>query len=108
MFHVTTFTHQILRAQTQNNCSYTPTALVGLALLKLILSQSHSFRHTALSRTPPDEGSAPHSDLYLTTRNNRNSQTTMSPAGFELAVPTIHQPHTLALDSSAVGIGREL
>jgi hypothetical protein len=34
------------------------------------------------------------------------TQTSMPPAGFELAIPVTDRPQALALDSSATGIGR--
>jgi hypothetical protein len=37
------------------------------------------FRHTALGRTPLDEWPARRRDLYLTTHNTRNRQTSMPP-----------------------------
>jgi len=43
-------------------------------------------RRTAVSRTPLDEWSARHRDIYLTTHNTHNKQTSMPPVGFE---PTI-------------------
>jgi len=41
-----------------------------------------SLRHTTLGRTPLDEWPARRSDLYLTTHNTHNRQTSMSLAGF--------------------------
>jgi hypothetical protein len=40
------------------------------------------FRHTTVGRTPLDEGPARRRDLYLTTHNTHNRQTSMPPAGF--------------------------
>jgi hypothetical protein len=40
-------------------------------------SRSHSFRHTAVGRTPLDEWSAPRRNLYLTTHNTYEGQTSM-------------------------------
>jgi hypothetical protein len=42
--------------------------------------------YTTLGRTPLDEWSARRRDLYLTTQNTHNRQTSMSPAGFETAL----------------------
>jgi hypothetical protein len=42
----------------------------------------HTFRHTKLGRTPLDEGPARRRDLYLTTHNTHNRQTSMSPVEF--------------------------
>ena len=55
----------------------------------------HTHTHT-VSRTPPDEWSARRKDLYLTTHNTHNRQTSMAPAGFELAVPASERPQTHA------------
>ena len=46
----------------------------------------HTQRLTTVGRTPLDEGSARRRDLYLTTHNTHNKQTSMPPVGFE---PTI-------------------
>ena len=45
-----------------------------------------------------DEGSVFRRDLYLTTRNIHNKQTSMSPAGFEPAIPSREQPQSQTLD----------
>jgi hypothetical protein len=72
--------------------------LVVQGLLIIEASRLHS-------DTPLDEWSARLRDLYLTTHNTYKRQTSMLPAGFELAIPACHQPQTRALDSSATGIG---
>jgi len=41
-----------------------------------------TLRHTILGRTPLDALSARRRDLYLTTSNTHNRQTSMPPAGF--------------------------
>jgi hypothetical protein len=46
-----------------------------------------TFRHTTLSRTPLDERSARHRDLYLTTHNIHKRETAMRPATFEPLIP---------------------
>ena len=56
-----------------------------------------TFRHTTLGKTPLDELSARRRDLYLTKHNTHKRQTSMSPAGFEPAIPTSKQPHVHAL-----------
>jgi len=55
--------------------------VVDIGLLTVEVSTSHS--HTTLDRTPLDEGSDRRRDLYLTTHNTHNRQTSMPPAGFE-------------------------
>ena len=65
----------------------------------------HTQGHTTVGRTPLDERSARRRDLYLTTHNNYNRQTSMPAAGFEPAIPAGDRPQTLTLDRSATGIG---
>jgi hypothetical protein len=43
----------------------------------------HTRRRTTVGRTPLDERSAHRRDLYLTTHNTHNRQTSMPPVGFE-------------------------
>jgi hypothetical protein len=64
-----------------------------------------TLRHTTLSKTPLDEWSARHRDLYLTTHNTHNRQTSMPPVGFEPTIPVSERPKTHALDRTATGIG---
>jgi len=47
-----------------------------------------TLRHTTLGRDPLDEASACRRDLYLTTHNTHNRQASITPAGFEPAIPT--------------------
>jgi hypothetical protein len=63
------------------------------------------FRHTTVGRTPLEEGPARSRDLYLTTHNTHNRQTSMPPAGFEPAIPASERPQTHAVVSAATGIG---
>jgi len=68
--------------------SHDSTALVGLGLLFVEVSRSHSMTHThTLGRTPPYESSTSRRDFYLTTFNTHNRQTSIPPAGFEPSVP---------------------
>jgi hypothetical protein len=46
-----------------------------------------TLRHTTVGRTPLDEWSARRTDLYLTTHNTHNRQTSMPPVGFFFACP---------------------
>jgi hypothetical protein len=64
-----------------------------------------TFRHTTLRRTPLDEWSARRRDLYLTTHNTHNKQTSMPPVGFEPAIPASERPPTYTLDRAATGMG---
>ena len=63
-----------------------------------------TLRHATLGRTSLDEWSARRRDLYLTTHNSHNRQASMSPAGFEPAIPARERPQTQALDRAATGI----
>ena len=72
------------------------TAPVSQGLLIIENSRSHS--GTALSRTFLDEWSARHRNLYLTTHNTHNRQTSIPPAVFEPAIPANKRPQTHSLD----------
>ena len=61
--------------------------------------------HITVSRTPLDEWSARRRDLYLTTHNTHNRQTSMPPVGFEPTTSAGERPQTYALDRSATGTG---
>jgi hypothetical protein len=52
----------------------------------LLRFPDHTQLHTAVCRTPLDEGSARRRDLYLTARNIHNRQTSIPPAEFEPAI----------------------
>jgi hypothetical protein len=64
-----------------------------------------TLRHTTLGRTPLDEWSARRTDLYLTTHNTHNRQTSMPPAGIKPTIPASERPQTHASDRVATGIG---
>jgi hypothetical protein len=49
----------------------------------------------------------PDAELYLTTHNTYQRQTSMSPAEFEPAIPASEQPQTDSLDRAATGISEE-
>jgi hypothetical protein len=61
---------------------------------------------TTLGRTPLEEWSALRKDLYLTTHNTHNRQTSMLTEGFEPTIPVSERLQTHALDCAATGIGR--
>jgi len=44
-------------------------------------------------------------DVYLTTHNNHNRQTAMTPVGFEPAIPASKQMQSQALGCATTGIG---
>jgi hypothetical protein len=63
----------------------------------------HTQQCTTFSRTPLDEWSARHIDLYLTTHNTHNRQTSMPPVGFETVISGGERPQTYALDLRLLG-----
>jgi hypothetical protein len=78
--------------------------LVGQGILINDVSWSHSFRHTTLGRLPLDEWSARHRDLFLTTHNTHQTQTSRPLVGFKPTIPANEQPQTHTLDCTATGI----
>jgi len=62
-------------------------------------------RRTTVCRTPLDEWSARRRDLYLTTHNTHNRQTSMTPVGFEPTISAGELPQTYDLDRAATGTG---
>jgi hypothetical protein len=83
--------------------SHGSTAPVGQDLLIVQVSRSHSARRTTLGRTTLDERSARRRDLYLTTHNSHNRQTSMPPAAFEPTIPVSERPQTHALAARPLG-----
>ena len=63
----------------------------------------HTERRSTVGRTPPDELSARRRDLYLTTHNTHNTQTSMPPVGFEPTISAGERPQTYALDHKTTG-----
>jgi len=55
-------------------------------------------RHTTLGRTPLNEWSARHRNLYPTTHNTHNRQISMPSAWFEPQIPASERPETHSLD----------
>ena len=68
----------------------------------------HTQRRTTVGRTPLDERSARCRDLYLTTHNTHNRQTSMTPVGFEPTISAGERPQTYALDRAATGTGNKM
>ena len=62
-------------------------------------------RRTTVGRTPLDECSARCRDLYLTTHNTHNRQTSMPPLQFEATISAGERPQTYALDRADTGTG---
>jgi len=61
----------------------------------------HTQRRTTVGRTPLDKWSARHRDLYLTTHNDHNRQTSIHPVGIEHTVSAGERPQNL--DRAATG-----
>jgi hypothetical protein len=76
--------------------------LLGQGLLSIENARSH-LHHTTISRTPLDEWSARHRDLYLTTNDTHNRQTSMPSSGFVPTIPASERPQTHVLDRAATG-----
>ena len=66
----------------------------------------HTQRRNTVGRTPLDEWSARRRDLYLTTHNTHNRQTSMPLVGFEPTITAGERPQTYALNRAATGTGR--
>jgi hypothetical protein len=79
-----------------------PTRVMAYSFLRFL---DHTQRRTIIGRTPLDEWSARRRDLYLTTHNTHNKQTSMTPVGFESTISADEWPQSYALDSAATGIG---
>jgi hypothetical protein len=67
--------------------------------------RDHIIRHTTVRRTPLDEWSARRRDLYLTTHNTHNRETSMRSAAFEPAIPERDRPQTNAFNRTDTGVG---
>ena len=79
-----------------------PTLVMASSFLRFLVPTQ---RRTAIGRTPLGEWSARRRDLYLTTHNNHNRQTSMPPVGFEPTISAGELPQTYALDRAATGTG---
>jgi hypothetical protein len=67
----------------------------------------HTEQRTTFGRASLDERSVRCRDLYLTTCNTHNRETSMPPVGFELTVSAGEQPQTYVLARAADGTGLE-
>ena len=67
----------------------------------------HTQRRNTVGRTPLNEWSARRRDLYLTTHNSHNRQTSMAPVGFESTISAGEGPRTYGLDRTANGTGND-
>ena len=79
-----------------------PTRVMYSSFLRFL---DHIRRRTTIGRTPLDEWSARRRDLYLTTHNTHNRQTSILPVGFEPKISAGERPQTYALDRAATGTG---
>jgi len=80
-----------------------PTRVMASSFLRFL---DYTQRRTTVGRTPLDEWSAHRRDLYLTTHNTHNRQTSMPPVGFEPTISAGERPQTYVLDRAATGNGR--
>ena len=80
-----------------------PTRAMASSFLRF---PDHTQRHITVGRTPLDEWSTRRRDLYLTTHNTYNRQTSMPPEGFEPTISAGERPQTYALDRAVVLIIR--
>ena len=71
-----------------------PTRAMASSFLTFL---DHTQRSTTVGRTPLDEWWARRRDLYLTTHNTYNRQTSMQPVGFEPTISAGERPQTLRL-----------
>jgi hypothetical protein len=58
----------------------------------------HTQRLTTVGRTSQDKWSARRRNLYLTTHNTNNKQTSIPPARYEPKIPASERPRNYALD----------
>jgi len=76
---------------------------VGQGLLIAEATRSHSDTlHPVNLLWKSDQ---PDAETSLTTRNSQNRHTSITPAGFEPAIPASERPHTHSLGRAATGIG---
>ena len=66
----------------------------------------HTQRRTTVGRTPLDDWSARRTDIYLTTHNSHQQQTSVHSEGLEPKILAGELQQTYVLDRAATGIGR--
>jgi len=76
-------------------CRCDPTRVMASSFTRFL---DHTQRRITVGRTPLDERSARRTDLYLTTHNTHNTQTSMPRMGFEPTISAGERPQTYALD----------
>ena len=79
-----------------------PTWAIASSFLRFL---DYTQRRVTFGRTPLDAWSARRRDLYLTTHNTHNRQTSMPPVGFEPTISESERPQTYALDRGATWTG---
>jgi hypothetical protein len=102
--------HILLLVPMLTLCNYTffflwpcvPTRVIASSFLRFL---DHTQRRTTVGRIPLDEWSARRKDLYLTTHNIHNRQTSMPPVEFEPTISAGGGPQTYALERAANGTG---
>jgi len=82
-----------------------PTRAMTSSFLRFL---DHKQRRTTVGRTPLGEWLASRRDLYLTTHNTHNRQTSMPPVEFEPTISACERPQTHALDRAATGTGLQI
>ena len=81
-----------------------PTRVMAYSFTRFL---DHTQRRTTVGRTPLDKWLARRRDLYLTTHNTHNRQTSMPPVGFQPTISAGEWLQTYALDRAATGTGKE-
>jgi hypothetical protein len=94
LFHIVAFYYNIFLWR----CD--PTRVMTSSFLKFL---DHTQQRTTVGKTPLDEWSARCRDLYLTTHNTHNRQTSTPPVKFELTISAGERPQTYALERTATG-----
>ena len=79
-----------------------PTRTMASSFLRFL---DHTQRRIIVGRTPLDAWSARRRDIYLTTHDSHNRQTSMTPVEFEPTISAGERPQTHALDRAATGTG---
>jgi hypothetical protein len=93
-----------MRAETHVGLRFEPPSGPRASSFKRFLD--HTQRHNKVVRTPLDEWSVRRRDLYLTTHNTHNRQTSMPQVGFENTISAGERPQIYALKRAATGIGQ--
>jgi hypothetical protein len=78
-----------------------PSRVMASSFLRFL---DHTHRCITVGRTHLDEWLIHRRDLYLTTHNTHNRQTSIPPVGFEPTISAGERPQTYALDRAATGI----